>query len=147
MEVVIKRFDELTVYELYEIFKLRVSVFVVEQNCPYQEITEEDKESYHCYFKDSSGVIAYLRVVPKGVKHAEVSLGRVISVHRRKGLGSKLLAVGIEVAKQKFLANTITVEAQSYAKAFYEKSGFKQTSKEFLLDGIPHIMMQLNCNN
>lgn len=144
MEVIVKRFEELTVDELFEIYKLRVAVFVVEQNCPYQEITEEDKTSYHVYFKDSSGVIAYLRVVPKGVKFNEVSLGRVISVNRRKGVGTKLLAVGIEVAKQKFLAESIVVEAQTYAKSFYEKSGFKQTSKEFLLDDIPHIIMELD---
>ena len=144
MELIIKRFEELTTKELYEILKIRVSVFVVEQSCPYQEIDDKDKQSFHVYLKDDDGIQAYLRVVDKGASFDEVSIGRVIAVKRRCGLGSKILSEGIKVAKDKLQATTIKIEAQSYAKGFYEKQGFRQISKEFLEDGIPHILMVLN---
>ena len=85
MELVIKHFDELSTHELYEILKLRVSVFIVEQNCPYQEIDDVDKKAYHVYLKDETGIQAYLRVLPKGVTFKEASVGRVIAVKRRCG--------------------------------------------------------------
>jgi ElaA protein len=146
MELIVKRFEELTVEELYEILKIRVSVFVVEQNCPYQEIDDRDKHSFHVYLKDDDGIQAYLRVVDKGISFDEVSIGRVIAVKRRCGIGSKILSEGIKIAKDKFKATTIKIEAQSYAKKLYEKQGFRQVSEEFLEDGIPHILMILECD-
>ena len=143
MELVIKHFNELTVRELFEIYKLRVSVFVVEQNCPYQEIDDADKDAYHVCLKDESGIQAYLRVLPKGVTFQEVSLGRVIAVKRRCGLGSKILSEGIKFAKERFGAEIITIGAQVYARGLYEKAGFVQSSPEYLEDGIPHIIMTL----
>ena len=145
MELVIKRFNELTIEELYEIYKLRISVFVVEQNCPYQEIDEADKSAYHVYYKDKNGIQAYLRVLPKGTSFNEVSLGRVIAVKRKCGYGSKIVLEGIKVAKEKLNAKLIKIEAQVYAKKFYESLGFVAISEEFLEDGIPHIQMILNC--
>ena len=145
MELIVKRFEELTTEELYEILKIRVSVFVVEQNCPYQEIDDRDKQSYHVYMKDDDGIQAYLRVVDKGVSFDEVSIGRVIAVKRRCGIGSRILSEGIKVAKNKLKANTIKIEAQSYAKGLYERQGFNQVSEEFLEDGIPHVLMILDC--
>lgn len=146
MELIVKRFEELTVEELYEILKIRVSVFVVEQNCLYQEIDDRDKQSFHVYLKDDDGIQAYLRVVDKGVSFDEVSIGRVIAVKRRCGLGSKILSERIKVAKDKLKAATIKIEAQSYAKGLYEKQGFSQVSEEFLEDGIPHVLMILDCD-
>jgi ElaA protein len=146
MELLVKRFEELTAEELYEILKIRVSVFVVEQNCPYQEIDDRDKHSFHVYLKDNDGIQAYLRVVDKGVSFDEVSIGRVIAVKRRCGIGSKILSEGIKVAKDKLKATTIKIEAQSYAKGLYEKQGFSQVSEEFLEDGIPHVLMILDCD-
>lgn len=143
MDLIIKYFDELTNEELLDIFKLRISVFVVEQNCPYQEIDDADKVAYHIYLKDDNGIQAYLRVLPKGVLHKEVSLGRVIAVKRRCGLGSKIISAGIKAAKDFFNADTIEIEAQVYAQKFYENSGFIRVSEEFLVDGIPHIKMIL----
>ena len=141
MELIIKRFDELTLRELHEIYKLRVSVFVVEQKCPYQEIDDTDLVSYHMYYKDKDGIQAYLRVIPANVTMDDVSIGRVISIKRRYGLGSKLLKAGKELAIEKFNAKKISLEAQVYAKHFYELQGFKQVSNEFLEDDIPHIKM------
>ncbi|MGB4614039.1 MAG: GNAT family N-acetyltransferase [Erysipelotrichaceae bacterium] len=141
MELVVKHFNELNTKELFDIYKLRVSVFVVEQNCPYQEIDDTDLVSYHMYYKDKDGIKAYLRIVPKNVTIEDVSIGRVISMDRRKGLGSKLLNEGINFIKNKFNVNKIGIEAQVYAKTFYELQGFKQISDEFLIDDIPHIKM------
>ena len=143
MELVIKHFDELSTHELYEILKLRVSVFVVEQNCPYPEIDDADQKAYHVYLKDETGIQAYLRVLPKGVTFQEASVGRVIAVKRRCGLGSLILSEGIQLAKERFGAKCIVIGAQVYARGLYEKAGFVQSSSEYLEDGIPHIEMTL----
>ena len=141
MECIVKRFEELTVEELYELVKLRVKVFVVEQNCPYQDLDGIDKGAYHVYLKEGDEIVAYLRVIDKDKRLDEVSIGRVISLKRRQGLGTKLMQEGIRVAKEKFGATKIKIGAQLYAKPFYEGCGFKQISGEYLEDGIPHIYM------
>lgn len=143
MKLVIKKFEELTLEELYEILQVRVSVFVVEQQCPYQELDGKDIGAYHIMLKDESGIKAYLRVLDRGVSFDDVSIGRVLTTERGAGLGDRILKEGIKAAKEKLNANKITIEAQSYAKKFYEKSGFKQISDEFLEDNIPHIIMTL----
>lgn len=143
MELVIKTFDELTTTELYEILRLRVSVFVVEQNCPYPELDDRDQGALHVWFRDDKGIQAYLRVMDRGAESGYVSIGRVISVKRRCGLGSRLLAEGIRAARERFGADRIYLEAQTYAKGLYEKQGFRQISDEFLEDGIPHVKMLL----
>lgn len=141
MELTGKHFSELTTEELFDIYKLRVSVFVVEQNCPYQEVDSADKTAYHIWLKEDGELLAYLRVLPRGAVREEVSLGRVIAVRRRCGLGSRILAAGIRTAVERFGADCIVIEAQTYARGLYEKAGFVQTSEEFLEDGIPHIQM------
>lgn len=139
MNIYVKSFEELTLDELYEILKIRVNVFVVEQNCPYSELDDIDKDAYHVYIKDEDGIQAYLRVFKRG----EASIGRVLSLKRRQGLGTKVLREGIKVAKKKYDAERIVIEAQVYARSMYEKLGFVQASEEFLEDGIPHIKMIL----
>ena len=141
METVVKHFKDLTVEELYEILKLRAEVFVVEQNCIYQDLDDVDKDAYHVYIQDEGRMVAYLRVVDKGKRLDEVSVGRVISIKRRIGLGSRLMKTGIQVAKEKYGANIVKVGAQTYAKPFYEQAGFRQISEEYQEDGIPHIYM------
>ena len=141
MELVVKHFSELSTEELFEIYKLRVSVFVVEQECPYQEIDDMDRVAYHLWLKDDDGIEAYARVLPQGTAFPTVAIGRIIAVKRRCGLGSKIVKSAIEVAKAKFNADEITIEAQVYARLLYEKCGFQQISEEFLEDGIPHILM------
>ena len=141
MELIVKHFKELSKEELFEIYKLRVAVFVVEQNCPYQEIDDTDLVSYHVYLKEEDRIVAYLRAIPQGISFEDASLGRVIAVKRRCGLGTKIVKAGIEVVKEKFKTDKITIEAQVYAKSLDEKCGFKQVSEEFLEDNIPHIKM------
>ncbi len=142
MELVVKRFGELTLEELYEILCLRVEVFVVEQNCPYREIDGRDRDAWHVFLRDSGGIKAYLRVLPPGLSFPEAALGRVLAVERRRGLGSQIVKAGIQVAGEKLGADSLVLEAQTYARKLYEKAGFRQISEEFLEDGIPHILMR-----
>ena len=144
MQLIVKHFSELSVDELFAIYKLRVAVFVVEQKCPYQEIDEADRAAYHIWLQDEDGIVAYARALPPGVTFAEASIGRVIAVKRRCGMGSRIVAAAVEMAREKFSAGKITIEAQVYARSLYEKAGFRQISDEFLEDGIPHIQMQLS---
>lgn len=141
MELKIKRFNELSLDELYKILKLRVDVFVVEQNCPYEEIDDNDQQAIHVWLEDAGKIMAYLRVMDKGVESEYVSIGRVVASERRKGFGTKILEEGIKVAKDYFNADLIYLEAQVYTKSLYEKHGFEVVSNEFDLDGIPHVKM------
>ena len=143
MELIVKHFSELSAEELFEIYKLRVSVFIVEQSCPYHDIDDADKSAYHVWLRDEDGIEAYARVLPAGVAFPTAAFGRVIAVKRRCGLGTKIVAAAIETARDKLGADMITIEAQVYARSLYENLGFRQTSEEFLEDGIPHIQMQL----
>lgn len=143
MELIVKHFDELTARELYAILALRDKVFVVEQECIYQEADGKDQRAYHVWLEENGELIAYLRVLDAGVSFTEVSIGRVIAVKRRQGYGSRIVAEGIRVAQEKFGAKVIRIEAQTYARGLYEKLGFRQTTDEFLDDGIPHIGMLL----
>lgn len=143
MDIIIKHFDDLSARELFEIYKLRVSVFVVEQKCPYQEVDDADKEAYHVMLRDEGGIQAYARVLPPGAYFEDAAIGRVIAVKRRCGLGSRVVSAAIDAAHEKFSAQRISLEAQVYAKSLYEKLGFVQTSEPFLEDGIPHMKMTL----
>ena len=133
MQLVAKSFSQLTTDELFEIYRVRVAVFVVEQNCAYQEVDLTDKLSYHLWLESENAIKAYLRVIPAGVVRKEVSLGRVIAVERHQGLGTE----------EQLGAEEIVIEAQTYVRSLYEKLGFKAESEEFLEDGIPHVRMRL----
>ena len=146
MELYVKRFEELTNSELYEILKLRVDTFVVEQNCPYKELDNKDQAALHVFLRDEDGIQAYLRVMGRGVNSEYVSIGRVIAVRRRCGLGSRILEEGMKLAKEHFGADKVYLEAQVYAQGLYEKHGFQQVSDVFLEDGIPHIKMTAAIN-
>lgn len=143
MELVVKRFEKLSNQELYDILRLRVNVFVVEQNCPYPELDGKDAAALHVFLRDEEGIAAYLRVLAPGVSYPEASLGRVISARRRQGLGSVVLREGIRLCWERFDASAIRIEAQTYARPFYAAQGFVQVSQEFLEDGIPHVEMLL----
>ena len=137
----VKTFQELSNEELYEILKIRSAVFVVEQNCVYLDIDGIDPRAIHMYEKEDGEIVAYLRVfiAEEGV----AQIGRVLTMKRSQGYGKKVLEEGVRYAFEELHVNTIFVEAQVYAKAFYEKVGFEVCSQEFLEDGIPHIKMEL----
>ncbi len=143
MECHIKRFHELTVDELYDLLKLRTDVFVVEQKCPYPELDGLDREALHVWLSDEGGIAACLRVMDRGAESEHVSIGRVVAARRRQGLGTRVLREGIRAARERFGAEHIYLEAQTYARGLYEKQGFRAVSEEFLLDGIPHVKMLL----
>lgn len=142
MELYVKHFSELTVKELYGILELRSAVFVLEQNCAYQDIDGLDENAYHMWFSDDDGIAAYLRILPPGVRFDEPALGRIISARRRSGIGSQIVQKGITFVQEHYGPCKITIEAQQYAREFYEKNGFVQISEPFDEDGIPHILMR-----
>ena len=141
MEISVKHFAELTAEELYEILKLRVDVFVVEQNCPYPELDGRDQDAWHVALRQEGRLLAYLRVLPRG--KGEAAIGRVLAVERRQGFATSVLKEGIRVAREKLGAKRVYLEAQTYARGLYEKQGFRPCGEEFLEDGIPHIPMEL----
>ena len=143
MEVHVKRFEELSAAQLYKILRLRVAVFVVEQCCLYQDLDDLDQDALHVWLEDENGVAAYLRVLDRGVESEHVSIGRVVTRDRRRGLGSVVLREGIRAARERLGADSIYLEAQAYARAFYERQGFRAFGEPFLLDGIPHCKMLL----
>ena len=136
-----KTFQELTTDELYELLRVRSEVFVVEQNCVYQDLDGDDQNSIHLWLTLGNRIVALARVCPAGTHMKEVSIGRVITTVRGKGYGKQIMIHSIETAIKHFGATHIDIEAQEYAKGFYEKVGFKQSSYSFMLDGIPHIKM------
>ena len=146
MQSVVKRFQDLTVDELYAILRLRAEIFVVEQDCAYQDLDDIDQEAWHVYLKEEEQVVGYLRVIEKGKRLDEVSIGRVVSLYRRKGIGRRLMEIGKMIAKDKFKATRIKIGAQVQAQPFYEKAGFVQVSEEYLEDGIPHVYMICELN-
>ena len=101
MKLCVKRYSELTRDELYALVKLRIAVFIVEQNCPYMELDDWDQAAVHVWLEDDEGIEAYLRVMDRGVESEHVSIGRVIAVKRRSGIGTQVLSEGIRVANTK----------------------------------------------
>ena len=136
-----KSFPELTTAELYDLLRIRSEVFVVEQNCVYQDMDYDDQASIHLWLTDGEQIVALCRVCPAGTHMEEVSIGRVITTERGKGYGKRMMLEGIKVAREHFGAKRIDIEAQEYARGFYEQVGFRQSSEPFILDGIPHIRM------
>ena len=137
----IKWFNELTTDELYELLRIRSEVFVVEQNCVYQDMDGDDQKSVHLWLTVAEKVVALARVCPAGTHMDEISIGRVITTERGKGYGKQVMIHAIDTAIEYFGATRIDIEAQEYARGFYEGVGFKQSSNTFMLDGIPHIKM------
>ena len=137
----IKRFTELTTAELYALLRARSEVFVVEQECVYQDMDGDDEESIHAWLTVGERIVALCRVCPAGVHMQRISIGRVLTTERGKGYGREIMLLGIQIAREYFGAECIDIEAQEYAKGFYEGVGFRQSSDVFMLDGIRHIRM------
>ena len=137
MQVKSKFFSELTTTELYEILKAREEIFVVEQNCVYQDLDNKDYDSLHVFYEEDGIVTAYMRAFFKD--DTTVQMGRVLSLRHGAGLGGRLLREGIIQIKDKMNPKRIYIEAQCYATGYYEREGFSVCSDEFLEDGIPHV--------
>ena len=145
MELHIKQFEELTVYELYEILKLRSAVFVVEQKSRYLDTDDMDQDALHVFLTDGDELVAYLRILSRDSgETGYVKIGRVIAKRRRMGLGTDIVLAGIRTARQVYKPEKIKIAAQTYTKEFYERLGFVKTpDDEYDIDGIPHINMEL----
>jgi ElaA protein len=139
----LKKFEELTPYQLYAILKLRSEVFVVEQNCVFQDADDKDQSSYHLMGFNNNKLIAYTRLVPPGKIYEQVSIGRVVTSPsvRGSGAGKELMKQSIDAVYNLFGAQPIKLGAQLYLKQFYGLFGFEQMSDVYLEDGIEHIYM------
>ena len=137
-----KKFDELTTNELYEILKLRAEVFVVEQDCPYQDLDDKDKWAYHLFLEDDDGstVIAVLRILPENIAYEDMAIGRVIvkKSHRGQGLSKVMMQKAINFIIDDLGKKRIKLSGQAYLREFYEDLGFERVSDIYLEDGIDH---------
>lgn len=145
-------FTELTLDSLYELMKLRVDIFVVEQNCPYPELDEKDRVAgaMHLLGRGSSGeLLAYARLLPAGVSYSQVSIGRVAVTPKARGGGRarQLMQEAIVNCQKLWPAEDIKIGAQEYLRAFYQSLGFEAVSEVYLEDGIPHLDMLLHAQN
>lgn len=141
---VYKSFNELSAAELYAIMHLRNEVFVMEQECVYQDADYKDDKSFHLSGWQDNKLVAYCRILPAGVAFDEPSIGRVVvsPAFRKTGSGRQLMQIAIPKTLEQFGHSKITIGAQLYLKRFYESHGFQQISDMYMEDGIPHIEMQ-----
>jgi len=130
----------LTRDELYEIIKLRIEVFVVEQDCPYQDLDDKDKNAYHLFVEDNGLVVAVLRILPEGVSFEDMAIGRLIvkKSYRGRGISRKMMNKAISFIINDLNKSKIRLSGQAYLLEFYESLGFKRVSDVYLEDGIDH---------
>lgn len=146
MKFFVKKFNELTIDQLYAILQLRSEVFVVEQTCVYQDMDFKDQKALHVIGMKNNVIVAYTRIFAPGIYFKEASIGRVVvkETERKFGYGYDLMKVSIEAIDAFFKVTKITISAQEYLAKFYTSLGFKQVGEGYLEDGIPHIEMLRN---
>ena len=143
IKITTKNFNELTTQELYNLLQLRSEVFVVEQDCVYQDIDGKDQKALHVLGYKDEKLVAYTRLFQPGEYFKEASIGRVIvrEKERHSNYGYKIMEASIEAVKKYYNETTIKISAQTYLKRFYNNLGFHEVGEEYLEDGIPHIAM------
>lgn len=143
MRIEIKGFDDLDTRELYELLQLRSAVFVVEQNCVYQDIDGKDKKALHVLGSINGEHVAYLRLFRPGDYFENAAIGRVVvsSSHRKKGLAKKLMEASMQYLLEEIKVSKIELSAQEYLQNFYNDLGFAEIGEPYLEDGIPHVKM------
>lgn len=141
----VKHYDELSKEELYDLLALRIEVFVVEQNCPYQDLDDKDQYCWHVLGKQNGKVVATSRIVPAGMVYDEVAIGRVANakVIRGSGAGREMMVLAIDYILNQLNEGRIRISAQEYLEKFYKSLGFIATEERYLEDGIPHVEMFL----
>ena len=140
----VKEFNHLSLNELYDILALRVEVFIIEQNCPYQDLDGKDKLSYHLLGKDIDGnIVATLRIIPKEISYQEISIGRVVTSEKIRSWkkGNELMTQAMTFITKTFPKENIRLSAQTHLIKYYGNHGFKETGKHYLEDDIPHSEM------
>ena len=146
LHVFTKSFSKLTTTELYAILQLRSEVFVVEQDCVYQDIDDKDQKALHVIGLKNDNIIAYTRIFKPGDYFSKASIGRVVvkKNERKYGYGHVIMKHSIDAIKENFNETSIKISAQLYLEKFYEAHNFKKIGEEYLEDGIPHIGMLKN---
>lgn len=142
----IKKFNELENSELYEILKLRSEVFVVEQNCIYNDVDTKDIKAYQLFLEEEDKIVACLRILKKGVSYEEISIGRVAvkKEWRGRGIAKEMMLKAINFIANELNEKEIRISAQAYLAEFYKSAGFTEVSEVYLEDNIPHIDMLYN---
>ena len=143
MEISIKSFEELDSTELYELLALRAEVFVVEQDCAYQDPDGKDFYALHVLGREGKSLVAYARIFGPGDYFDEASIGRITvqSNHRSSGFGKEIVLAAQKAIAERYPGSAIKLSAQSYLKNFYQELGYTTYGEEYLEDGIPHIAM------
>ena len=141
MKFVAKEFGALEGSEVYEILKSRSEVFMLEQKILCLDMDDVDYKSHHIFLEAGGRVVAYMRVFFKDAH--TLSIGRVLTLTHGKGLGRKLMELGLSYIKENLKPRKLTLHSQTHAKGFYEKFGFSAVGEEFLEEGVPHITMEL----
>lgn len=143
MRFIYKHFAELSLDELYDILKLRAEIFVVEQDCVYNDLDELDKEGVHQFLYKDGALVAYTRLLQSGTRFPDYSIGRLVvkESERGTGLGIQIMEEAKTYILNEWNAKQIKISAQKYLRKFYEDLGFKVVSEEYLEDGIPHFGM------
>jgi ElaA protein len=139
-----KHFNDLTLNEFHDIITLRIAVFVVEQNCPYQDLDGKDKKSYHLICRNGLGkVVGTLRILPPGLAYEEVAIGRIALDESERGShqGHEMVKEAKKFIRAEFGEVAVKLSGQKHLEKFYNKHGFISTGKEYLEDGIPHVEM------
>ncbi len=146
LDIYVKTFNQLSLDELYYLFQLRSQVFVVEQDCVYQDIDGKDKKALHVIGKKDNTIIAYSRIFKPGDYFKEASIGRVVVAENFRHLkyGHQLMVASIEAVEASFSSKKIKISAQKYLENFYNNLGFITSGEPYLEDGIPHIAMIKN---
>ena len=136
-------FNELDIHRLYELLQLRSEVFVVEQNCVYQDIDSLDRDAIHHLGYEGSSLVCYARILPPGLKYDDASIGRIIShgSRRGQGLGRELVQRTLVLCRDRYPGAGIRISAQQRLERFYRELSFESVSQPYLEDGIPHIEM------
>ena len=144
MNWIIKKYEHLSLHELYAILQLRNEVFAVEQNCVYQDMDNKDQPSYHLMGWENEKLLAYTRIIPPGVAYAEPSIGRVVTAPaiRRTGAGKELMERSLAEIQRLYGKTPIRLGAQCYLQKFYTSFGFTRCSEIYLEDGIEHVEMK-----
>lgn len=144
MEIIARSFNELSALEIYEIYKVRCNVFVVEQNCAYQDVDDKDLKAIHVTIQNKHQLLAYCRILPPGIAYASASIGRVVVPieHRKNGYAKKLMLWAIDYCLHQFPVHDIEISAQSYLIEFYQELKFKVEGEPYLEDNIPHVKMR-----
>ena len=143
VSIFVKSFEELSKLELYKILRLRAEVFIVEQDCVYQDVDDKDQKALHVILKKSEEIIGYTRLFWPGDYFKEASIGRVVisKKERDNNYGSEIMKASILAISEKMKEKKIKISAQTYLKIFYNNLGFLESGKEYLEDGIPHVAM------